>query len=195
MYQKIILASGSPRRRALLSRLGINFQYVTSTIEEKLNPDKDIVDEVIRLATMKAYDVARIYDEAFIIGADTVVVCEGKVLGKPLTKENAVKMLKFLSGKKHQVITGVAVINKNAKFIKQFHDITDVYFKNLNDDLIEWYIENDEPFDKAGAYGIQGMGCLLVEKIEGSYENVVGLPVSKLFDVFKEIGISPYRGL
>ncbi|MGA1846514.1 Maf family protein [Deferribacter abyssi] len=195
MYQKVILASGSPRRRALLSKLGINFQYVTSTIDEQLNHNKNIVEEVVRLATMKAYDVARIYDEAFIIGADTVVVCEGKVLGKPLTKENAIEMLKFLSGKKHQVITGVAVINKNVKFIKQFHDITDVYFKKLNDDLIKWYVENDEPFDKAGAYGIQSMGCLLVEKIVGSYENVVGLPVAKLFDVFKEIGISPYRGL
>ena len=195
MYQKIILASGSPRRRALLSKVGINFQYVTSSIEEKINEENDIFDEVIRLATMKAYDVARIYDEAFIIGADTVVVCEGKILGKPLSYEVAFDMLKFLSGKKHQVITGVAVVNKNMKFLRQFHDVTDVYFKELSDEMIKWYIENDEPFDKAGAYGIQSMGAVLVEKIEGSYENVVGLPISKLFDLFKEIGISPYRGL
>lgn len=195
MYQKLILASGSPRRRALLSKLGINFQYVTSSINEDFNEKNDYTEEVIRLATMKAYDVARIYDEAFIIGADTVVICENKVLGKPITYEKAFEMLKFLSGKTHEVITGVAVINKNKKFIKQFYDKTEVTFKNLSDELIKWYIENDEPYDKAGAYGIQGMGCLLVEKINGSYENVVGLPVSKLFEVFKEIGISPYRGL
>ncbi|MGA1862171.1 Maf family protein [Deferribacter thermophilus] len=195
MYQKLILASGSPRRRELLSKLGINFQYVTSSIKEEFNEKNNFTDEVVRLATMKAYDVARIFDEAFIIGADTIVVCENKVLGKPITYDKAFEMLKFLSGKTHQVITGVAVINKNKKFIRQFYDITEVTFKTLSDDLIKWYIENDEPFDKAGAYGIQTMGCILVEKIHGSYENVVGLPVSKLFDIFKEIGISPYRGL
>lgn len=194
MYQKIILASGSPRRRELFTKLGINFQYVTSNAEETFNNDDSVETQVMKIASIKAYNVARIYDEAFIVAADTIVYCENRILGKPADPKDAFEMLSFLSGKKHEVITGVAVINKNHKIHEQFYEKTDVYFKKLNRELINWYIDSEEPLDKAGAYGIQGRGSLLVEKIYGNYDNVVGLPVGKLLELFAKLGIRPYGG-
>jgi septum formation protein len=194
MYQKIILASGSPRRRELFTRLGINFQYTTSATKEEFNDSDPIEQQVMKVAAMKAYDVARIYDEAFIVGADTVVYCENRILGKPKDVKDAQDMLQFLSGKKHEVITGVAVINKTHKIHEQFYDKTDVYFKKLNMEMINWYIDSEEPMDKAGAYAIQGKGSLFVEKIVGNYDTVVGLPVGKLLDLFAKLGIRPYGG-
>jgi len=194
MYQKIILASGSPRRRELFTRLGINFQYTTSATKEEFNDSDPIEQQVMKVAAMKAYDVARIYDEAFIVGADTVVYCENRILGKPKDVKDAQDMLQFLSGKKHEVITGVAVINKTHKIHEQFHDKTDVYFKKLNMEMINWYIDSEEPMDKAGAYAIQGKGSLFVEKVVGNYDTVVGLPVGKLLDLFAKLGIKPYGG-
>jgi septum formation protein len=195
MYQKIILASGSPRRRELLSKLALNFQYVTSTIKEEFDENLPVTDEVMKIAAMKAYDVARIYDEGFIIGADTIVFHENKVLGKPKDAVEAKSMLRQLSGKTHEVITGVAIVNKKAKICERFYEITEVTFKELSDNLIEWYIEKEEPFDKAGAYAIQDMGAILVKKIEGDYNNVVGLPISKIFDTFGKMEVMPYGGL
>lgn len=194
MYQKIILASGSPRRREIFARLGINFQYTTSATKEEFNDTDPIEQQVMKVAAMKAYDVARIYDEAFIVAADTVVYCENRILGKPKDVKDAQEMLQFLSGKKHEVITGVVVINKNHKIHEQFYDKTDVYFKKLNIEMINWYIDSEEPMDKAGAYAIQGKGSLFVEKIVGNYDTVVGLPVGKLLDVFVKLGIRPYGG-
>ncbi|MCX8084543.1 MAG: Maf family protein [Calditerrivibrio sp.] len=194
MYQKIILASGSPRRRELFTKLGINFQYVTSNTKEEFNETDPIEEQVMRVAAIKAYDVARIYDEAFIVAADTIVYCEGRILGKPKDVKDAQEMLRFLSGKKHEVITGVVVVNKNYKIHEQFYDKTDVYFKKLTDEMINWYIDSEEPMDKAGAYGIQGKGSLFVEKIYGNYDTVVGLPVGKLLEVFAKLGIRPYGG-
>ncbi|MCA1927244.1 MAG: Maf family protein [Calditerrivibrio sp.] len=194
MYQKIILASGSPRRRELFTKLGINFQYVTSNAEEKFDTEDSVENQVMKVASIKAYNVARIYDEAFIVAADTVVYCENRILGKPVDPKDAFEMLSFLSGKKHEVITGVAVINKNHKIHEQFYEKTDVYFKKLNNEIINWYIDSEEPLDKAGAYGIQGRGSLLVEKIYGNYDNVVGLPVGKLLELFAKLGIRPYGG-
>lgn len=192
MFQKIILASGSPRRREIFKKLGINFQYVTSNIEEKFDESLSVCEQVVKLATMKAYKVANIYDEAFIVGADTVVYLENKIIGKPKDIVDAKNILKFLSGKMHEVITGVAIVNKREKLIERFYEKTEVYFRKLNDALIDWYIDTDEPMDKAGAYGIQGAGSLLVEKIYGDYDNVVGLPVGKLLEAFGRLGIKPY---
>ena len=191
MIQKIILASGSPRRRELMTRLGFNFQYVTSDIKEDFTDDPDFGAQAMRLAAMKAFKAASIYDEAFIIGADTVVVCDGIMYGKPKDAEDAFNTLKTLSGKKHQVITGVALVNKRESLCERFYETTDVYFRKYGDEFINWYIETEEPFDKAGSYGIQGKGCLLVEKIHGDYDNVVGLPVSSLFQYFMKAGIRP----
>lgn len=192
MFQKIILASGSPRRREIFKKLGINFQYVTSNIEEKFDESLSVYEQVVKLATIKAYKVANIYDEAFIVGADTVVYLENKIIGKPKDIVDAKNILKFLSGKMHEVITGVAIVNKREKLIERFYEKTEVYFRKLNDALIDWYIDTDEPMDKAGAYGIQGAGSLLVEKIYGDYDNVVGLPVGKLLEAFGRLGIKPY---
>ncbi|MEF3255040.1 MAG: Maf family protein [Deferribacterales bacterium] len=194
MYQKIILASGSPRRRELLTKLGINFQYVTADVREEFNDNDPIEEQVMKIASIKAYNVSRIYDEAFIIGADTVVYCENRIMGKPKDTKDAFEMLSFLSGKKHEVITGVAVINKLNKIHEQFYEKTEVFFKRLNNELINWYIDSEELLDKAGAYGIQGKGSLLVEKIHGNYDNVVGLPVGRLLEVFAKLGIRPYGG-
>jgi septum formation protein len=192
VFQKIILASGSPRRREIFKKLGINFQYVTSNIEEKFDESLSVYEQVVKLATMKAYKVANIYDEAFIVGADTVVYLENKIIGKPKDIVDAKNILKFLSGKMHEVITGVAIVNKREKLIERFYEKTAVYFRKLNDALIDWYIDTDEPMDKAGAYGIQGAGSLLIEKIYGDYDNVVGLPAGKLLEAFGRLGIKPY---
>jgi septum formation protein len=191
MFQKVILASGSPRRRELMTRLGINFQYVTSTAKEDMNPETPVGDLTIKNAAMKGYDVANIYDEAFIIAADTIVACEGRIFGKPKSEDDIYDALRFLSGKKHQVTTGVAIINKRAGVCERFFRTTDVYFKNYGDGFIKWYINTDEPMDKAGSYAIQGKGCLMVEKIDGCYDNVVGLPVSELFERLVKFGVRP----
>lgn len=191
MFQKIILASGSPRRRELMTRLGINFQYVTSTAKEDMNPDIPVGDLAIKNAAMKGYSVANLYDEAFIIAADTIVHCEGRIFGKPKGEEDVFEMLRFLRNKVHQVTTGVAIINKNAAVCERFYRTTDVYFKNYSDDFIKWYIKSEEPFDKAGSYAIQGKGCLMVDKIEGCYDNVVGLPVAELFERLIKFGVRP----
>ena len=195
MFQKIILASGSPRRREIFRKLGINFQYITSEIEEKFDENLSVYEQVVKLAAMKAYKVANIYDEAFIVGADTVVYLENKIIGKPVDKVDAKNILKFLSGKMHEVITGVAIVNKREKIIERFYEKTEVYFKELKDEFIDWYIETEEPMDKAGAYGIQGIGSLLVEKIYGDYDNVVGLPAGRIFEIFGKLGIRPSGGL
>lgn len=194
MYQKIILASGSPRRRELFTKLGINFQYTTSTIKENL--DEKIPPEklVMKIATMKAYNVSNVYTEAFIIGADTVIYFEDNIIGKPGDENDARQTLKMLSGKKHEVYTGVAIVNKNENVCERLFQKTEVYFKKLSDPLIDWYISSEEPMDKAGSYGIQGKGSLLVEKIVGDYDNVVGLPVGKVMESFTRLNLAPFGG-
>lgn len=191
MFQKIILASGSPRRRELMTRLGMNFQYVTSKAKEDMNPNIPVQDLTVKNAAMKGYDVANLYDEAFIIAADTIVHCEDRIFGKPSGDQEIYETLRFLSGKKHQVTTGVAIVNKRSSVCERFSKTTDVYFNNYSDDFIRWYIRSEEPFDKAGSYAIQGKGSLMVEKIEGCYDNVVGLPVSELFQRLIKFGVRP----
>jgi septum formation protein len=191
MYQKIILASGSPRRRELMTRIGLNFQYVTSEIKEDFTDDPDFGHQAMRLAAMKAYNVANLYDEAFIIGADTIVVHNNVIYGKPKDADDVRKTLKTLSGHMHHVITGVALVNKREGVCERFYETTEVYFRKFGDDFIDWYIETEEPYDKAGSYAIQGKGCLMVEKIHGDYDNVVGLPVGKLFQHLMTAGVRP----
>jgi len=191
MFQKIILASGSPRRRELMTRIGINFQYVTSKAKEDMNPKISAEDLTVKNAAMKGYDVANLYDEAFIIAADTIVACESRIFGKPTGEQDVMETLQFLRGKKHQVTTGVAIINKRSAVCERFAKTTDVYFKNYSDDFIRWYIKSEEPFDKAGSYAIQGKGSLMVEKVEGCYDNIVGLPVSELFERLIKFGVRP----
>lgn len=172
----LVLASQSPRRRELLKYITEDFKAVSSDVDESL-PDKILpADAVMYLSKIKAEPFAN--DEDIVIGADTVVAVDDTILGKPCDVDDAKKMLKVLSGREHSVFTGVTIIAKgktNSFFVE-----TKVKFFELTDDEIESYISTGEPMDKAGAYGIQGYGSLLVEKIDGDYFNVVGLPVSRL---------------
>lgn len=185
---KLILASASPRRKELLTQAGLEFECIPSTIEEiitKKNP-KAVVRE---LAYTKALDVAGSFnDDATIIGADTVVVFKGEIMGKPKDTDDAVRMLKKLQGKKQYVYTGVAILKKNKNKIKKkvFVSKTVVYMKPISNLWISEYVKSGEPMDKAGAYAIQGKADVQIKKIKGSYNNVVGLPIEK---VLKVLGI------
>lgn len=172
----IILASKSPRRRELMKYITGDFICRAAEVDETLPEGISPADAVIYLSDIKASPFKNGNDT--VIGADTVVAIDGKILGKPENADSAREMLRLLSGKEHSVFTGVTVIKGEKK--ESFFAETKVKFFELSDEEIERYIETGEPFDKAGAYGIQGFGCLLVEEINGDYFNVVGLPVSKL---------------
>jgi len=186
--RRLILASQSPRRRYLLKQAGLRFEVVPSGIDEAgfamTSPDR----YVRRLAEAKALDVAAAHPDAWVIGADTIVLIDGTVLGKPDGRENARAMLQRLSGRTHQVYTGYSICCRRRKWTFTDIAVTDVTFKTLFDDEIEWYIHTSEPFDKAGAYAIQGLGTFLVRRINGSYTNVVGLPVCEVIEVLIEAG-------
>lgn len=185
--RKIVLASKSPRRRELLSGFVDDFEIISDDSEEVIEEGITPEETVQRLAMQKARNVSEKTDaEALIIGADTVVFIDGKILGKPANGAEASEMLHMLSGRDHHVCTGLAVIdNKTQKSYCGF-ERTVVNFRHLTDDEIIKYIKTGEPMDKAGAYGIQNIGALFVENIKGDYFNVVGLPLCKLSQVLKE---------
>ncbi|AFN03004.1 Maf-like protein [Pyrococcus furiosus COM1] len=172
--KKIILASSSPRRREILSRFFDIIVHPSNVNEDKIK-EKDPTETAIKIAKAKAFDLAVKFPTDTIIAADTIVTLNGKILGKPKDSEEARKMLKQLSGKTHEVVTGYCIISGDK--IIEGAEITKVKFRELSDDLIEWYISTQEWRDKAGGYGIQGFGAILVEHIEGDYYNVVGLPI------------------
>jgi len=178
----IILASKSPRRRYLLQQAGLSFRVIPSSIDEASVPMSSPETYVRVLSEAKANDVAAMYPDKWVIGADTIVLQEGAILGKPGSQAEARGMLKRLSGQIHQVLTGYAICCKAQKRSFSETIITDVQFKHLTDEEIEWYIHTKEPFDKAGAYAIQGLGTFLVKRIDGSYTNVVGLPVCEVIE-------------
>ena len=187
MEQTVILASASPRRRDLLNMAGVPFQIVISDIEETLEPGCTPEQAVVRLAQKKAEAVAKIagYEKRVIVAADTVVALEGEIFGKPKNEEDAARMLRRLSEKTHQVFTGVCVRASEEKSIT-FFERTDVSFYSLTDGEINRYIATGEPMDKAGSYGIQGVGGLYVREIHGDYNNVVGLPIARLYHELKK---------
>lgn len=178
----IILASKSPRRKYLLEQAGLSFSVIPSSFDESTVPISSPETYVKILAEAKANDIAEKYPDKWVIGADTIVLIGGDILGKPKSREQARTMLKRLSGQTHQVFTGYSICCKDRQ--RQFSEavITKVLFKNLTDQEIEWYIHTKEPFDKAGAYAIQGLGTFLVKSIHGSYTNVVGLPVCEVIE-------------
>lgn len=184
----LYLASQSPRRTELLNQVGIDHIVVTSSYVEKNVVTKDPIEMVRAQALGKARCADNVPNDAIVLGADTIVVFDGQVLGKPHNKDEARVMLRTLSGQVHSVITGVALIIKGHEIV--FHNETKVYFKTLQDFEIESYVDSLEPMDKAGAYGIQGKGALWVDKIEGSYSNVVGLPVEQVYEeLCKALGV------
>jgi len=186
---KIVLASASERRQELLGRLVENFATIISSFDEDtVKLQGSISDYVEEIALGKAMDIInKVRETSIIIGADTVVALDNKVLGKPKDKLDAFNMLKSLSNRTHQVYTGIVLINTDTKRILKKSMVTEVVFSKLTEDDINSYIKSGEPMDKAGAYGIQGLGGIFVEEIRGCYYNVVGLPLNKLNEMIKEI--------
>ena len=185
---QLILASQSPRRRYLLEQAGLTFDVVPSTFDEDTVQLNDPADYVTTLAKAKANEVASRYPSSWIIGADTIVTIGDAILGKPADARQARKMLERLSGKTHFVYTGYAIVCKKANVCHCTAVQTQVLFKELSTAEINWYIDSGEPFDKAGAYAIQGLGTFLVRAINGSYTNVVGLPVCEVVEILLKLG-------
>ncbi len=181
----IILASQSPRRKELLSLITNDFSVIPAYVDETVPDNISVYETAEFLSKIKASALAcDVSDGDIIIGADTVVICDGQIFGKPKDKADAFNMLSKLSGKTHKVITGVTIIKNKA--VNSFSVTTEVTFYQLSENEINDYIETNEPMDKAGAYGIQGKGSLLVEKINGDYFNVVGLPIARLSQELKK---------
>ena len=180
----LILASASPRRKELLEKFGVPFLIRAADIDETMDPGKSPCDEVGRVSRLKALATPR-DPEDILIAADTIVVCEGKVLGKPRDASDAVAMLNLLSGRDHQVMTGCTVL-RGEKSVT-FTEVTDIHFRDLTQKEIEKYVASGEPMDKAGSYGIQGGAALFCERMVGDYYNVMGLPVCRLGQVLKEL--------
>ena len=188
--KKIILASQSPRRKWLLEQIGLEFDIITSNFDENIEGKKFSRQLIESLAFEKAKDVAaRVGDDALIIAADTVVILGSKILGKPKDEADAKSMLKQLSGREHKVMTAVAIIDKYEDKILLKSTLSKVKFKKLSEREIDDYIKTGEPMDKAGSYGIQAYGSIFVEKVEGCYNNIVGLPLNLLSEMLKCFGV------
>lgn len=184
----IILASASPRRQEILRLLDLSFTVEPSDFDETTVVQWPPEKHVVQSATGKAQNVSIRFSDAIIIGADTIVVIDDQILGKPLDQEDAVSMLKLLSGRSHYVYTGLCILQQ-AKVKKQDYVKTEVRFGQLTDEIIRAYVATGEPLDKAGAYGIQERGSVLVEGIVGDYFNVVGLPIYRLSRMLADVGI------
>jgi septum formation protein len=188
MDRWLILASASPRRKALLEQVGIEIEVVPSGVEETVRKNEDPRDHVRRMAREKTEAVASRFPDRWVIGADTTVVIDGEPLGKPQTQKDAREMLSLLSGRIHQVLTGYAIaMKKESLFVSDVVE-TRVRMKHLSLEEISWYVRTGEPFGKAGAYAIQGAGAFMIEGIEGSYTNVVGLPVCQVLESLRALG-------
>lgn len=187
--EKIILASGSPRRKELLKYLGFDYEIITSEIEEVIDPVLPSDELVVNLAFQKAADVYRNHMDRIVLGFDTLVYLDDEVFGKPKSVEEAKEMLQKLSGKTHIVVTGCAIISKQIS--KSFYAKTRVTFHELTEKEIDDYILTGEPMDKAGAYAIQGYGAKFVDRINGDYFTVMGLPVSRLYHELKDLNMIP----
>ncbi|MBC2704319.1 nucleoside triphosphate pyrophosphatase [Desulfobacula sp.] len=191
--EKLILASKSPRRKKLLEQIGIRIEISPSNIDEEAVSIKNPEKHVKELSFLKAKNVALSYPESWILGADTIVVIQDQILGKPQSKTDAIAMLNKLNHCKHSVYTAFCVINQKTDSMVVKSVETKVYFKYLTDQEIQWYVGTGEPFDKAGAYGIQGIGAFLVKQISGSYSNVVGLPVCEVVETLMNLNIIQFK--
>ncbi len=189
--KKLILASSSPRRKQLMEVAGLVFTIIPSKFKENLDINIAPQELVEYLSFQKAQEISIRHKNAVIIGADTIVVLNNKIIGKPKHKKHAREILKNLSGKTHEVLTGYTIIDAKNQMRKTKVVRSKVYFKTLSNEQIENYIATDEPLDKAGAYGIQGIGKALIEKTEGDYANIVGLPIQTLLADLKLFGIVP----
>ncbi|PHF04663.1 septum formation inhibitor Maf [Bacillus pseudomycoides] len=182
--KKLILASGSPRRKELLELAGVPFEIVVSEIEETIGAYSSPADIVMSLALQKASAVVENHEDSVVLGADTIVTYESRILGKPKDEAEAKEILQLLSGKTHEVYTGVALISKEKTVT--FYERTEVTFWELTEEEVDVYIATKEPLDKAGSYGIQGKGSIFVQHIQGDYYSVVGLPIARLVRELKQ---------
>ena len=187
MKPSIILASNSPRRKALLRQIDMEFEVKPSTVHEDFNIDLPPLEFVRHYARLKARELADRYPDHLIIGADTIVVLADNILGKPIDAEDSFRMLSSLSGHTHTVITGVSLQWQSAGIEDTFHESTKVTFKTLTNQDIEYYIENYRPFDKAGSYGIQDWFATCVTGIEGCFYNVMGFPLATFYEHYRRL--------
>ena len=183
----MILASNSKRRQEILKDAGFNFKIITSDIEE-ISDKKIITEKILDIAEKKLEQIAEDNKNEFILAADTVVELNGIIFGKPKNREEAFKFLKALSGNIHKVITAYVFKNISKNILIKEVVVSEVKFLELNNEIINWYLDTGEPFDKAGAYGIQGKGRVLVEKINGDYFSIMGFPISNFLENLRKIG-------
>lgn len=186
---KLVLASASPRRRELLLSIGLDFEALPSTIEERRGAAEEPESYVLRLSREKAEEVAARRPEAWVIGADTTVYIDDRILEKPSDQADATRMLRTISGREHTVFTGITLLGPSASHRESRVVSTQVTMIGLSDEEIAWYVGTGEPMDKAGAYAVQGVGAMFISSINGNYTNVVGLPLSVLFDMMRRAGL------
>ena len=183
----LILASSSSRRQEILSSAGIEFEVIPSEVDESFLQGESPEGQVVRLARMKALKAAEKHRDRWVLAVDTIVVIDGKILGKPRGRRGAEKMLQMLSGREHRVITGYCLMQASSGKNREGKVITRVRFKPLSPEEIRWYLDTGEPFDKAGGYAIQGKAAFMVKEINGSYTNVVGLPLTEVVEALEEL--------
>ena len=189
----LILASASPRRQALLRSAGISFEGIPSEVEEEMEEGETPDEHVIRLARLKAVKVGKKHKTRWVLAADTVVVIDGRILGKPRDRREAEGMLEMLSAREHRVVTGYCLLQMSSGKSRQGRVVSRVRFKDLSLDEIRWYLDTGEPFGKAGAYAIQGKAAFMVQEVRGSYTNVVGLPLCEVVEALREMRGSAIR--
>lgn len=194
-YTRIILASGSPRRRELLGRIGLEYEVIVSEVDEDIDetiPQKVVEELSYRKAMAVAHSLPENYykDECLVLGADTIVAFGNQILGKPVDEADAVRMIELLGGHEHQVYTGVTVVRMDGDMVNHitFAECTEVSVYDIDHEEAMAYVATGEPMDKAGAYGIQGTFCKYIRKIDGDYNNVVGLPVGRIYQELHKIG-------
>jgi septum formation protein len=190
----LVLASASPRRKEMLRLVGVRFAILHGDVDETPREGEAPEDYALRLSESKARAVAVMRPGRWVLGADTIVTIDGELLGKPATRDEARCMIRKLSGREHTVITAFTLFNsEQAEVIRQAVS-SQVRFKEIPNDEVEWYVATDEPYDKAGGYAVQGKASFLISEIRGSYTNVVGLPLCEVVEALKELGLVAFRG-
>ena len=191
---RFILASASPRRGELLKLMGLDFDVMPGNIDETFRPEETPREHVLRLSEEKALSVARCHPDAWVLGADTIVVVAGEVLGKPASPAEATNMLEKLSGREHEVFTGFSIVRQDRG--SRIREVvgSSVLFRQIDDNEMVWYTGTGEPYDKAGAYAVQGMGGCFIREIRGSFSNVVGLPLCEVVDALKRVSAIDFSG-
>jgi septum formation protein len=191
---RFILASASPRRAELLKLVGLDFATQPGDIDEQPDPGETPREHVLRLAEAKALAIARREPDAWVLGADTIVIVAGRILGKPGSEDEAREMLDLLSGRSHEVFTGFAIVRQDRNIALREVVESAVLFREISADELAWYTQSPEPYDKAGAYAVQGMSSLFIREIHGSYTNVMGLPLCEVCDALKRVRAIRFTG-